>query len=242
MKRIKLFAVVLTLVLALQGCASYDSINEKNGKMRDYTMAISTIVTMESAMGTKQSAVDQQVVVNNKGRKNMIYSVHTTATSTDSEKDEVVSEENSYLFFDECYYYSYPGVRYKNRTDYDLALANIENLTNVISFSEEEMIDVQLEESEKGEIRNFMVDYEDTSPFVKGVLENAAATFNGVKFSPTDVSASVTIDYNEIIARSFYISYEAATGESITVEIYVNYDEAKELDEPDEDDYVNIAG
>lgn len=86
----------------------------------------------------------------------------------------------------------------------------------------------------------FQVNYADTSPFVKGVLQNAAAAFDGVSFSPEEVSASSTVSDNKVIARDLYIVYAAVTGERITVEIYVNYDAAEAVEVPDESKYVNI--
>lgn len=233
MKRKSFFVVIGVIILMMSGCRNtYD--------MTDYSMTISTFVTLESGEDIKQSTIEQSVRVNSRGEDDMLYDVKTVATSTDAATGDVVSEENSYMFYDDCYYYTYPGVRYKSPTKYDMALENIENLTDVITFDERDMLNVEWVESDEGKRVEYQVDYKDTSPFVRGVLENAAATFDGLEFSPKDMSAAVIYDDGKAIARELFVCYEAMTGEKIAVEIYVDYKEAEVLEKPDEGKYVNI--
>ncbi len=244
MKRTKFLLVAFAFVLMLSACrsADYNAAEEKTQSMTDYTMNISTIITIEGNGGIKQSAIEQVVRVNNKGKKTMIYDVETKATSTDVATGEIVEEINSYMYSSDSYYYAYPGVRYKSAVDFDMALSNIESLTDVITFSEDEMIDVQREKEDGEEVLQYQVNYADTSPFVKGVLENAAATFDGLSFSPSEVGASAVIADNKVKGRELYIVYGAETGEKISVEIYTEYTEPEKLEKPDESKYVNIMG
>lgn len=244
MKKTSILLIATAFVLMLSACAKvdYDKANEKTADMTDYRMTISTIVTIEDATDIRQSAINQNVSVNNKGKSDMIYSVQTSATSTDVTAGKVVTEENSYIFYNNSYYYTYPGVRYKSATAFDMALANIENLSNVITFSEDEMINPERESADGGNVATFLVNYEDTSAFVKAILENAAANFDGVTFSPEDIGASCTVKDGAVTARELYICYAAATGERITVEIYVDYESAEAVEVPDESKYVNIEG
>ncbi len=233
MRKTNFMFVVLAVVLMLSACQSSES-------MKAYTMTISTFITIEGNAGMKQSAIEQTVRVNGRGEDNMIYDVKTASTSTDVQTGEIVSEENSYMFYNNSYYYTYPGVRYKSATEYDMALANIENLTNVITFSEREMLNAEWTENDDSKTVEYQVNYADTSPYVKGVLENAAATFDGLEFSPAGMSASTTYLNNTAVSRELFIGYEAMTGESISVEIYVDYKDAEVLEKPDESKYVNI--
>lgn len=244
MRKINFLFIAFVFVLMLSACKStdYNVAEENNRSMTDYTMNISTIITIEGNGGIKQSAIEQVVRVNNKGKKAMIYCVETTAASTDVATGEVVEEINSYTYSSDSYYYSYPGVRYKSAVDFDMALSNIENLTDVITFSEDEMINAQWEKEDGEEVLQYQVNYADTSPFVKGVLENAAATFDGLSFSPSEVGASAVIADNKVKSRELYIVYGAETGEKISVEIYTEYKEPEKLEKPDESKYVNIMG
>lgn len=244
MKKKNLILIVFALVLMLSACrnSDYDAANKKTQSMTDYTMKISTIITIEDNENIKQSIINQVLRVNAKGEAGMLYDVKTTATSTDMLTGEAVSEENSYMFYENSYYYTYPGVRYKSAAEYDMALSNIENLTDVISFSENKMLNVEWEEGDGESVINYQVNYADASPFVKSVLENAIATFEGLEFSPKDMSASARLKDNAVTGRELYICYEAMTGERVTIEIYTEYDNAETIEKPDESKYVNIMG
>ncbi len=234
MRKTSFMFVILVAVLILSSCKGADS------DLTDYSMTISTFVTLEGKEDVKQSAIEQTVRVNSRGEEDMLYDVKTVATSTDMTTGDIVSEENSYMFYNDCYYYTYPGVRYKSPTKYDMALENIENLTDVITFEERDMLNAEWTESDEGERVEYQVDYKDTSPFVRGVLENAAATFDGLEFSPKDMSAAAIYEEDKVVARELFVCYEAMTGERIAVEIYVDYKNAEILEKPDEDKYVNI--
>ncbi|MBQ6794701.1 MAG: hypothetical protein IJO83_00990 [Clostridia bacterium] len=234
MKKSKLMIALLAVLMLFTAC------NKAEDEMTDYVMNISTFITIDGGGDTKQSAIEQTLKVNNKGSEDMLYLVETTATSTDMLSGKVVSEENSYIYYDNTYYYTYPGVRYKSPADYKLALDNIENLTRVITFSEKEMVNAEWTESGEEKRVDYQVEYEDASPFVKGILENAAATFDGVKFSMTELSASATFKEDEATSREMFICYDGDNGETISVEIYTSYGEAEVLEAPDESKYVNI--
>lgn len=234
MKKFKLISALLAVLMLFSAC------NKAEDEMTDYVMNISTFITIDGGDDTKQSAIEQTVRVNNKGSEDMLYEVKTTATSTDVLTGKVVSEENSYIYYDNNYYYTYPGVRYKSPADYKLALENIENLTRVITFSENDMVNAEWTEVNGEEKVSYQVEYEDVSPFVKGVLENAAATFEGVSFSMTELSASATFKGDVATSRDMFICYEGNSGETISVEIYTSYGEAEVLEVPDESKYVNI--
>ena len=102
------------------------------------------------------------------------------------------------------------------------------------------MIDAVWEELDGESVVYFQVDYADTSAFVQGLLENAAATVGNVSFSPKEMGAACTVKGDTVTAREIYIGYEAVTGESITVEIYVSYGDAQKVEKPDESKYVDI--
>ena len=242
MKKVGL--VLIALVIMLSGCqrADYNKANEKTSSMTDYAMDISTIVTIEDGDSKKQSAIDQTVAVNNKGKKDMIYKVGTVATSADIVTGDVESQENSYMYYGNCYYYTYPGVRYKSTATHEQALENIDNLTNVITFSEDEMLVTGTDTTEEGEVISYQVDYEDTSLYVKSLLENAATAFEGVSFSPVDMIASTSFDKNSIVSRELYVEYAAEGDKRITIEIYVTYSDAAAVEKPDKSKYASIEG
>lgn len=248
MKKIGLIFIVLAVIVILAirfmgGGADYDKANEEAKSLKSYRETISTVVTIEDNGNVRQSAVDQIVDVANKGKKSMIYNVATTATSTDMATGEVKTEENSYMFYNNNYYYSYPGVRYKSPVAHDMALSNINNLTDVITFSSDEMINTYTEEADGDTVFYYQVNYENVSAFVKGVLENAIASFEGVNFSPVDMNASATVREGAVCARDLYVEYASQSGQKVTVEIYTELTgDVPEIEKPDESKYLNIAG
>lgn len=230
--------VVGVMIFVLSGEAGYAKAYKNTEKLENYTMEISTIVTIKDNSGTKQSAIDQTVKVKNKGKKNMTYQVYTMSTSTDVAASDVVTEENSYIYKNEKYYYTYPGVKYKSPTSYEMGLASIENLTNVISFPEEKMYNTVKEDGEY----MFEVEASDVSDYINTMISFAANQFDNVTFKHDGVMAAACVEGKYITERSFVVSYEGESGESITLEIYTNLiSRDAHINPVNEDEYADIT-
>ena len=220
----------------------YDKANEiTKGFESYYDMTIDTILTLEDGESVKQNAISQNVEFDSD-----IYKVSTEATTTDVTTGAVSKQENSYMYYLGNYYYDYPGVKYTSPIGHDEAMANIENLTNIISFDYSDMVNLTKEYDDENEyiVFNFTVGYDSVSDYVKSLLQSAAHTFENVNFKPVEISASATVNKASIVEkRELYVEYQGDDGERIVIEIYTSLSNDKpKLEVPDASKYVNIEG
>lgn len=220
--------------------SSYKKAYENTKNLKNYTMNISTTVTVTDGAEMKQSCIDQVLKVENKGDTDMIYSVESSAGTGD---ETAQKEENSYIYYNNAYYYSYPGVKYKGPTERLLATENIEKLSSVILFEEDKIAPYSAETNGDETFYTYQVSYDDVSDFVKAMLESAVNSFEGEKFSLSAMTAGSTEEKGFITAGEFYVEYRAESGNSIIIEIYTDLtDETAEIEKPDESKYANIYG
>lgn len=216
---------------------SYSQAYENTKKLKNYTMGISTIVTLNDGEDTKQTYIDQVVKVNNKGKDNMVYRVETTATTTD-ENGGVVTEESSYTYKNGNNYHSFPGVNYMMPTTKDLALETIRGLENVILVPYDKMVNV---EEEKG-VYTFEINPEDASDHIKAMMNFATGQFEDVNFFNDGLQVTATVEGKYITDRSFYLSYDTGEGQSFAIEVYAGITERKaEIEEIDESKFSKVV-
>lgn len=221
---------------------NYSAAYEKTNALESYNVSISTIVSIKDGEGEKQSCIDQTLRVENKGKKNMRYEVTTDATSTDMVTGQITSQTNTYLYNNEKYYYTYPGVRYKSPTGLDAATDNIKNLTNVIAFSPEQMKNVKTSNTKDGTVYEYGVDFAATSAYIKSTIENAIYLFEDGNFKLDTVGAAAVVSDGYVTEREFYVTYVAEGGKSVTVEVYTSLVNTHEtVAPPDEREFADIT-
>ncbi len=219
----------------------YDEANEITKSFDGYGMNISTIVTIDDGENTKQNAIDQTIGVVDKKRSNMLYRIETTSTVTDVSAGTTSSEENSYMYYANEYYYDYPGVKYRSGVEHEKAVANIENLLNIISFDYDDMVSVTKEYDADNQYVtfNFTVSYDAVSDYVKSLLASAVNTFEDVTFSPVEVSASAKVNKAGFVEeREMYVEYASQNGERIVLEIYTSLTSTPKLTPPVKSEYM----
>ncbi|MBQ8002068.1 MAG: hypothetical protein IJ297_01345 [Clostridia bacterium] len=201
-------------------------------------MNISTIVTITEGESIKQNAIDQTIGIKGLNKGNLIYKVETNATTTDSETNSHSTAENAYIYWNNTYFYNYPGVKYQSPIEKDAAERNIRNLMNIISFDKEEMVDLSKEYEDEHAIFTFSVGYESVSDYVKSLLQSAANNFESVNFKPVDATAIAKVNKAEIIIeRELYVEYKGENGERIVLEIYTELTSTPEIEVPNSKEY-----
>ena len=251
MKKIKsseilLITIVSVCIVLLLLCScnkvrnmDYDKANEKTKSLDAYSMTIDTIVKIDDGENVKQNAISQLAKVDGD-----IYNVETEATTTDVSNGAVSRQENSYMYYLDKYYYTYPGAKYTSPVSYDEAMANLKKLTNIISFDEADMVDLvkTYDDNDEYAVFNFTISYDAVSEHIKNLLQSAANTFENVNFSPVEIAASATVHKAGYVKeRDLYVEYKGDGGESIVLEIYTSLGDAPVLEAPDASQYVNIV-
>lgn len=227
------------LALGMIKGSDYSSAYERTKNLKNYTMNISTVVNLENNGNIKQTVIDQTVRVKNKGSDKMIYQVETLSTSTDAATGKVVSEENSYIYKNEKYYYSYPGVKYFGTAEKDKALSNVENISDVISFPYDKMYNVTEDDGEY----SFQVENADISQHVNAMIDFAVGQFENVNFTFDGINVTATVKDKYITDRSFLLNYTSGEGQKITIEVYTTLlDKNPAIEDVDESKYVNMMG
>lgn len=222
----------------------YSKANEKTDSLDEYGMTINTITTIDDNRSAKQNAIDQTIGVKGIKKESLLYKVETVATTSDLKTGNVTASENAYTYWNNAYFYDYPGVKYKSGVEKEAALKNIRSLMNVISFEEEDMISLAKEYEDEYVIYTFEVEYEAVSDYVKILLQSAVNNFENVNFKPSIVTAMAKVNKAEIITdRELYVEYEGETGERIVLEIYTSLlEDIPKLEVPDAGKYANITG
>ncbi len=244
MKKLLLFAAaigaVICIVIAGVNMLSYDyeRADKKTRALESCSMNISTIVSIKRGAEEFESIIDQNLLVENKGRKDMRYEVVTNVTGTES-TGKRTSEESRYLYSDGMYYYTYPNnLKYKSSAEHDAAEVNIEKLMNVISFDFDKMYNLVETETEEGIVYEYGVDFADVSEHVKTMLQNALEVFEAGDFKMKSVGASATIAGEHVIKREFSLSYENEAGDGLTMDIYTELVSTKaKVEKPNEDEF-----
>ncbi len=236
-------AVIAAVAIIKNEPEDYASAYEKTNVLTSYTMDVSTIVTVNDSGNIKQSTIDQNVAVENKGKSTMRYKVTSDSTSADLSTGKVIEESSSYIYYNKKYYQSYPGVNYTTLTDALSALENITSFTNIIAFAPDKMYNAVTVEEKGRTVFEYQVDYKDVSPYIQSTLTNAIGVFEDGNFKMESIWASATVKRGLVRERSFYIEYTDGEEKSVMVEVYTTLtDTSATVEIPDESKYVSITG
>lgn len=239
-----LVAVVAVVIVILTMCtgssADYKKAYEKTNKLASYEMGVSTIITVSDGE-EKQIAIDQNIKVQNKNALDMIYEIKTVSTSTSVTNGNVVTEESSYIYNNEKYYYTLPGIKYSNITTRELAESNIDNSSNIISFADEIVKRGSSEKTDEGVVYYYTVDYRDASAYVKAVQEQAIGIVGEGVFTTTEATGSALVKDGYVTERALYIECENEFGDSIILEFATSLiDTEASVEKPDDSKYPEI--
>lgn len=215
-----------------------DVVIKRTERLDSFEMGISTIVNLSDENIMRQSVLDQVLTVKKRSGANMHYKVETTATISNGENGDVTVEENSYIYYKNNYYHSYPGVNYYGATNKESAENNLNNIKNIISFPYEKMYDI---EKVDDNVYSYKVDWKDASALLKATLQAAVNQFENSSFEMSDVSATIKVADGYVAEQSFFISYVGNNGEEIRMEIYTSLlDNEASVEVPDKNKYVSI--
>ncbi len=241
-KKLLIVAIVAVIVIVtfikLFSDTGYSAAYKNTENLKNYTMNISTIITVNDKEGSKQSAIDKVVKVNNKGKDNMVYTVETTSTTTDFD-GKVITEESFYAYKEGKYYNSLPGVNFKSPIDKASALKNLQGEVGIISVPYEKMVDCRKENGEYV----FEISQKDASERVNALISSASGQFENTNLSKDALEVTAKVKGKYITNRSFFLSYANNEGQNFVVEIYVDLEKTSaDIAEIDDNKYVSIIG
>lgn len=218
----------------------YEKAYDKTKALSSYEMEVSTIVTVNNSGAVRQTAVSQNIEAYKIGDDSMRYTVRTKSTSVDEGGREDSSTVSEYTYCDGNYYIAMPGVKYVSRTDFDSALKNITDLTDIISLPYEKMYNTESDKADGEMVYKYDVEGEDISEYVLSLLQSAADSVEGETFKAENISASATVKGGYVTERAFTANYSSG-GASFSVEVYtVLTNKRSRVDKPDESKYARV--
>lgn len=239
-KSLLIFCIFITAVL-LSSCGyDYEKAYDKTNALSSYEMEISTIVTVEAPDSLKQTVVTQNIEAYKIGDSSMRYTVKTDSSSFDESGNEDAATESEYTYCDGNYYISMPGVKYMSEIDFDSALKNITDLTNLISLPNEKMYNQVSEKNDGTMVYKYNVEGEDLSEYVLSLLQSAADSVEGASFKADDISGSAAVKGGYVTGRGF-TAYYSSDEASFSVEVYTKLtNKRSKVDKPDASKYAVI--
>ncbi len=239
--------VIIVIILSMpkkqaptQNIEPYVAAYTKTNALKQYQMQASMIISLDDGTGVKQTAIDQTILADNQA-SGLIYKVESVATTTLVADGKVNSEESSYTYYDEKYYYNLPGVRYTSDVTEAQAQQNLNNFINMIAFPYDKMQVFEKEEADGVTVYNYTVDYSHVSDYVKAVCESGVNAIGEGNFKRT-AEASATVKDGYVTQRTMYIACENEKGNRVVIEFVTELCDTKaQIQIPDATKYANIT-
>lgn len=240
-KKLIIFFGIFAMIGVLSSCGyDYERAYDKTRALSSYEMEINSIVTVNAWGSFRQTAVQQNIEVYKIGEDAMRYAVRTKSKSVDGDGNTEAESDSEYIYCDGDYYISMPGVKYISKTDFDSALKNINDLTNIISLPYEKMYNPESEKRDGKMVYRYDVEGEDISEHILSLMQSAADSVEGASFKAEDISAEATVKGGYVTERAFTANY-ASEEASFSIEVYTNLtNKRSRVNKPDASKYASV--
>ncbi len=238
---IAILAVALVAVIIMTiGKTDYEKAYKKTESLTAFEINMTTTVNMTEGNINRESVIEQVVSVENFNKSNMKYKVSAQSTSTD-ENGKNVGEVSEYIYYDEDYYLSLPGIKYKSFCGFDRAMTNIDDLVHSVSFPYDKMYNTEKYKEDGKVYYKYDVEYEDVSNHVKTALQSAINNYQGETFSVKETEAGAVVENGLVTEKSLWVVYESNSGIKISLKVVSSLEKTScSVETPDISKYVSM--